>query len=901
MRPVLVALTFAWALAAPSRPAPPTMDDFLLFEVVLDRITLSEGIGGYRRDEGAWLALDELVQVLGFAIDVDPRRGRAQGWFVDEERRFFLDAGRRELAVEGRRVDWEPGSVELGPDSLYVDSAAFGRWFPVTLHVDVGQLRVVVEPREKLPLQERRDRRDAWRRIGRDAAGGARDLPRFDVGYGLVDWPSLYAAATLAWADAPSGEGRLDARHEAWISGDLLRLEAELFTSASTSGKSATRFNLGRRRPEPWRLGGLPVTLLEVGDLVTVPDALVKTGRTGRGLAISNHPLDSAVEFDRTVLQGDALPGWEVELFHNEILIDFATVGTEGRYAFTDVPLLTGANLFRLVFHGPRGERREQVRRVLIGDGLLRAGESRYRFSASQQDRGLFGDEPVDETFEAPVDGLGTVDDLESGAARFELAYERGLRGGLSATAALDSLVIAGERHDYSRLGLLASRRGVFARLDAVADSRGGWAARAGARTRLAGIDVVVRGERYFDFRSEQVGRGEDPVFSRSSLRIDGGISTGTRPLRYTFTFESERRPSGAATRTSARLAGSWRRLSLAQSLSFDRATHGDATLRGLLLMSARLRRFALRGRLGYLLDPRAEVERLELTAERSLGGDRRLSFGLRHTLTGLAVTQASAGLSWRFKVFYLGMEVDLSTDGRMAATASFSYGLRREPDSGRWRILARRSSSQGAALARVYLDRNLNERYDGGDEPLEGVRFRTPAAGLSGGTDARGKILLGDLAADHEAGVELVTSSLEDPYRVPVREGVAFVARSGKVPLLEFPVVETGEVDGTVFKEEDGKRAAVSGVRLRLISEDGEVAGETRSEYDGFYLFERVLPGRYVVRLDSEQRARLGLVATSQPRIVIGSDIPVASGVDITLIPMDSDESPTGYRRPTS
>ena len=62
-------------------------------------------------------------------------------------------------------------------------------------------------------------------------------------------------------------------------------------------------------------------------------------------------------------------------------------------------------------------------------------------------------------------------------------------------------------------------------------------------------------------------------------------------------------------------------------------------------------------------------------------------------------------------------------------------------------------------------------------------------------------------------------------------------------------------------------------------------VVGEARSAYDGFYLFEQVLPGHYLVRLDPEQSVRLGLVAVSQPRVVLGSDQPVVSGTDLTLV----------------
>lgn len=95
-----------------------------------------------------------------------------------------------------------------------------------------------------------------------------------------------------------------------------------------------------------------------------------------------------------------------------------------------------------------------------------------------------------------------------------------------------------------------------------------------------------------------------------------------------------------------------------------------------------------------------------------------------------------------------------------------------------------------------------------------------------------------------------------------------------------DFPVALTGEIDGTVYLEEGDERRAAAGVELELVAADGEVAARCRSQFDGFYLFERISPGRYTLRQAGEQAARLGLGLEPREVEIAGGEI--ANGVDL-------------------
>lgn len=194
--------------------------------------------------------------------------------------------------------------------------------------------------------------------------------------------------------------------------------------------------------------------------------------------------------------------------------------------------------------------------------------------------------------------------------------------------------------------------------------------------------------------------------------------------------------------------------------------------------------------------------------------------------------------------------------------------------------------------MARVFLDQDEDGRFGPGDEPLPGVRFSSEDGGsLRGRTEDLGLALIADLPLYRPVDVGIALGSLEDPAWVPQREGFGFIPRPGATPLVDLPVVTSGEVEGTIYLDQEGTAtpaapvAPVANIRLQLIDEQGRLRSETRSAYDGFYLFERVPPGRYTVRVPPEQLQRLGLSPVPglpDLKVEIGAQGDVVRGLDL-------------------
>ncbi len=109
---------------------------------------------------------------------------------------------------------------------------------------------------------------------------------------------------------------------------------------------------------------------------------------------------------------------------------------------------------------------------------------------------------------------------------------------------------------------------------------------------------------------------------------------------------------------------------------------------------------------------------------------------------------------------------------------------------------------------------------------------------------------------------------------------------RPGKVQMLEFPVVSTSEVDGTVYLLGKNGRRGIGDAAVELVNSQGAVVMSTPSSSDGFYLLRQVMPGRYTLRISPEQARKLALASRLERPVEVMPDGDFISGQDLELTP---------------
>ena len=270
--------------------------------------------------------------------------------------------------------------VELQSDDIFVDSRMLAEWFPMDLQVDIAGLQIHVIGREPLPIAEREARAESCARTSSSRQDGDRD------GYAQLETPpyraSIHAQCRphhrAAVSEGQERFGRV-CQFLQYLRDRRSALPGlrDLLWAATMSIRSATHAcpSAARTPTAVWPVR-LDVTEFTVGDVFTPQVPLISRQQVGRGAEISNFPLLRPTEFDRITLRGDLPLGWEVELYRNEVLLNFQLSRQDGLYEFVDVPLVYGLNILRLgVLWTPGPKARGDAEVSLVGAGLVRPGD----------------------------------------------------------------------------------------------------------------------------------------------------------------------------------------------------------------------------------------------------------------------------------------------------------------------------------------------------------------------------------------------------------------------------------------------------------------------------------------------------------------------------------------------
>jgi Ni,Fe-hydrogenase III small subunit len=841
MRALLLAL-FAAASVLAAEPE----EEIRILEYVLDDVVLSDAVAGYAGPgDGTLLPLGASAELLGVAITVDAERGTARGFVLHEKTTFALDVARGSVTVAGKPRRFDRELVRLFADDIYVDSALLGEWLPVAFDVELFALRVRIRPREPLPLQTRleRERRIRhWRLRLAPTDPGYAPLP---TRYELFDAPAIDQSVRLSLS-----EERVHGSYATYATGDLLWMESELYAAGTdTDPLDDARLTLRRRDPSGAIGGALHATELAVGHILHPSSALLTTTTDAApGVLLTNLPLYRATEFDRHSFRGNLAPGWDVELYHNGSLVDYRQARADGQYAFDDVPMLFGMNFFRLVFYGPQGQRREEEHRFLLGESLTKRGRLEYRFAANAESR--------DER-------------------RGSLFVSYGISRHLTATAELASLPTPRGERRFAKGGARLFWSALFAYGDYAVDDLGGSAYEAGLQTRVLGVNLLASRTGVRDgYVSEALHTIGDPIVTRDRVRLDTAIPAAILPrLPISAEFERQELASGHVRMVAqARVSASYKGLSISNRLLRTSMTGQPSRTEAGLQFSRHLRRTGLRGEVLYALSP-SRFSSANLTVERSIGAGYRLYANVarsfldgRHLFT-VGVDKSSGS-------FAAGVETRFTPSGDALANVNLSAGIGRDPHLGAWMASARSRAGAGALSVRVFLDRNRNDLFDAGDQPLEGVAFLVNGVERGERTGRDGVVHLAELSPHAPADVALAAHTLEDPQWDATRPGIRVMPRPGKAASIDLAVVATSEIEGTITRYRGTRAEGAAAVAIELVSASGKVVQQTKSSYDGYYVVSKVRPGRYTLRIDG-----------APPReLTVRPDEPLLAGIDFRL-----------------
>lgn len=849
-------------------------DNLLIVDIHLKYIATNEPIEVYQHSGGYLVPLAMLTTVIDFPIAIDPDAQTANGWFIRENRLFSLDVGKREVVVEGVRKQLDARPIFIYNYDIYVDSSLLMEWFPIDLELNFSDLVLKVEPREPIPYFERLERE---KKRGRIRALKEKKL------FEIIREP--YHLFTMPFVDSNIGynyDNRAENVHSMnyafTFHGDMGYMNTRTFVSGNSDRMpTSLRLTAARKDYEGKMLGFLGATDIQLGDIDAISTPLVTSSGLGRGIKITNRALQRSDLFDKLTFIGDTQPGWEVEVYRNGSLVDFQTVGENGRYDFQNIEIFYGNNVIRIVSFGPQGQIREKTYNYLIDDAVLKQGQFTYQLSADKKSQTLF---EIDEEKTEIRHLLGY---------RFSGNVEYGITRNITSTFGYARTPLDDDDyHEYATLGMRNSYKGYLADLNLAYDiDTKGVAGEFAIHTRKKGTSYRFEQSIYADFESETERASTQRRKSLSSFKVNGSkakIFPAGFTYKYGIDFEIFAKKKDITSLTST-LSTTVMGIGFNNDNTY-RITRNDGVSStvwdGNFTMRGRLFDTLLRSTLQYSLQPKSQFRSLNISAQKQITPKLNVRADLRKTLLDSNLTSYTLSINRQMEKAILSGVVTRDTTGATTFGVQLTSSFGREPRTGDILTKGLSFASSGGVSATAYKDNNYNGIFDDGDERLPDIAFRGGNKRfIANGTDP---VLVTGLTPYLPSNVTVDIASIEDPFWVPTKEGYSVVSRPGTVTNIDFPIVVTTEIDGTIAFKYKGQDRNVAGIRMELLNAAGEVIDSALTEFDGFYLFERVLPGSYSIRVANEF-----LQETVPDKVIqqvdVVADGDVTSGIDFNIV----------------
>jgi hypothetical protein len=817
------------SLRAQSVPAASRVDS--LSPVVIElavKNAVSATTAAYRRDDVAFIPLVTLLTLadVGHASG----DGRTERMTLGNGRRVVIAADAGEVDVNGvlQRTPFNPASAIVVRDGVvFVESRALAYWLGIRIDVAWSELKVTASGERVLPAQQRAVRA-ASRYITPFATVPSVSGTPIRTPITMLDGAVLEYALSLP-VEAPFH----DPAYSIGVGASLLGGSLEgLLASTGTTQQNRASWN-GVWRDQRW------LTQLRIGD---VPATGPWPGLM-RGVSVSNAPFVRPLRYGEATYGALLGRGWEVESYLGGRLVGVDSTGADGRFSFR-APVQYGSNPVDFVAYGPEGRelRFSQLFQVFPQDFLP---EKRVEYGASL---GACESHRI-------CRSTGNAD------VRVGISSRLSLQGGLQY---LDSDSAGRTGRAYLGASVVPTND-IFVQAQTLL----------GARTQLAArwqpsIDQSLSFSTVW-LDDAPVTRAITTQSGRERYSVSYFVRPARAPSGMYFTGDASRSLSAGGSQNALRagLGVQWHASQLLPYVQRMRTEFGGTTTDDRTAVGVNY----------FLMPPAgwsAALGQLLVygTLERSNRSEQLVSFTAVRPITSM--TRIEVGGRWASgasSLFTIRVLSDLPTtreissafvsDGRMTGTHFVSGSVIAEPRAGRFAFTPGPAIQRAGVTGRVFLDANVNGRFDDGDTPIAGALVR--AGSVYALTDSAGHYRIWDLPPFEPVAIAIDVGSLDSPLWSSDVQRAVLIPTPNHLQNYDVVVVPGGVAEGTVTDERGGAHP-IAGVRVQLREVGGARVREKPPIYDGGFSFLGVKPGRWTAVIAAEDQKLLRASATAVP-----------------------------------
>ena len=820
LAPILVFLFGVTALSL-TAAAQATQTEEIAISFQIPKVTSKDIIVLYDGKD-LYLPFLEVMNLIGAAASVNAEGTVISGNFLSKNQPYEITPGAFKATAGGKEYTMLASEFVFQHRELYLKMSQYQTWFGLQMTFDFSQLRVLLTLDDKFPAYQKLKRQQARDKLSRATAElkNVKMVPakRDYFSGGVVDW--------LLSANPVGGGGHyVDLNSGAMVLGGDFSFNA---TGNTINGFDPNQMNY------LWHYAFDPnkyATQAEAG--YVYPGGALSRGV--RGALVTNRPLVQRTYFQTVNLSGTLQPGWEVELYIDNKLVDFVTADQQGNYNF-NVDINYGTSVVTLKKYGPNDEVETEDRQIQVPYNLIPRHTFEYTVSAGQgiasQDAGThvqansyYGvsnhitlggsmDMPLaTQNGQIPLYAFeGTYQLLEAITAYSTLSPKYMMQGGinysalssLSANASVTKFDTSSFRNSFKQ-----ELNGTFS----------------------VSVPFRVKG-RYFGSRFF-VSYDKYPTFTSIGMNYGFNASISRVYLSYIGQYKTSKYPSYDLKTIASQLfiSADFAKLLRPQfRIDYDHSAQ-QITKYGVYVNHRLFRTGQLT--LSYERNPIAQTNSVMLTVN---------------------FFNAIANFSSRV----------LTSDGRTSWNQTQRGSIRYDRIGSSIKFDRRNGVGYGSAVIRPFLDANNDGLVDDSETYLTGLKARI--SGIGGRPLGRDGLYYYDgLRPYDEYLVQIDATSLDDPTLKPAYDNLKVMVSPNVVTSIDVPVVVASDLSGNVGIESGTGKVGVGGIRLKVLNLSKDIATEISTFNNGDFYYMGLVPGHYRAFVDPQQLSQYGYVSTPE------------------------------------
>jgi hypothetical protein len=789
-------------------------DEFLIF-LDIQRIGSTEIPAVIYQDQ-AYLPVTDIFSFLKIRVVWSQDFDTISGFFISQEAPYSIERLSNRIVYQGKVHQLNPGDLIRTESNLYLKSNYFGEIFGLDCRFSFRSLSVTLVTQLELPLI--REMRQEMMRNNISKLKGeikadtviSRKYPAFH--FGMADW-SVISTQEL--------EGITDTRLNLGLGAIIAGGEANISLNYSTNEPF-----IEKNQQYLWRFVNndfKPLRQSSLGKINTQATSTIYSPVVGA--QFTNTPTTFRRAFGTYTLSDRTEPGWIVELYVNNVLVDYVKADASGFFTF-EVPLVYGNTEVRLRYYGPWGEERSREENISIPFNFIPHRELEYTVSG------------------------GMVEDgKQSAFARGNVNY--GLAKSLTVGGGVEYLssVTSGEVMPFANLSarllpnlLISGEYTYGVRAKGVLNYR---------------LPSNLFFELYYTWYEEDQTAINFNYEEERKFIVSLPIRTRHMMLYSRLTVDQIVLPTSSYTTSELLFSGS------IYGVNTNFSTYALFTDPAYPYVYSRLSLgFHLPAR--FIFTPQAQFDY----------NDARfvsMKFELEKHLFSHGYANVSYEQNFRsdYQGFQIGFRYDLPF-AQTAVTARTSNISTTFIESARGSLMLDAGTGYAGASDRInvgkggvviipFLDINCNGQHDEGEPRVAGLNIRT-----SGGRVRYNMkdttIRIFDMEAYTHYFIEFDRFSFDNIGWQLAINNLSVVIDPNSFKKIEVPVSVFGEVTGTVYLQNKGRLKGQGRVIVNIHSSDSVLVARTLTENDGYFSYLGLPPGAYYAVIDTSQLSKLKL-----------------------------------------